>query len=212
MLNIKKKNVSTVYEELVKKVLHEGIEMTTEDGQKCKEIMNVNIEITDVNDRTISKHYPLGEKAIESYTKQLLEGNETNFVYDYHERIFEYPDDEKIQTLDQVKEVIRKLNNNKNSRRAVIITWNPYIDNYVKDVPCLQYVQFLIRDNKLYMTVLFRSNDLNLAFHSNVLGLIALGQMVADKLNVKFERYFHHSVSMHIYYERDQDDLRWCKK
>ncbi|MBP2142928.1 thymidylate synthase [Methanococcus voltae] len=208
MLILKKKSVKNAFEELIPKILSEGIDMTTEDGQKCKEIMNTIIEITDPENMEVSSKYPLGENAIKSYTNQLINGCSTEFVYDYHERIFEYPNQDKTEKFDQIDYIVSKLSENHSSRRAIAITWNPYIDTHVKDVPCLQFIEFLIRNDELYMTVLFRSNDAYLAFHANALGLIALGQTVADKLNIPLKKYTHHSVSMHVYVKRDIDNLR----
>jgi thymidylate synthase len=208
MLALKKKSVKSAFEALIPKIMEEGTEMVTEDGQKCKEIMNTIIEINDPSDKSISEKYPLGERAVKSYTEQLLHGSAATFVYDYHERIFEYPNDKKELKNDQIEYIVNKLKEQINSRRAVAITWNPYIDQTVKDVPCLQIVQFLVRDNKLYQTVLFRSNDAFLAFHANAIGLIALGEMVAEKLGIELVKYTHHSVSMHVYSERDIDNLK----
>ncbi|ABR54595.1 thymidylate synthase [Methanococcus vannielii SB] len=208
MLLLKKQTVKSAFEEMIPRIMKYGTDMVTEDNQKCKEIMNMVIEITNPKDKSISKLYPLGERAVKSYTEQLINGCTATFVYDYHERIFKYPNDLKNRKFDQIEYIVNKLKSEKNSRRAVSITWNPYIDTEVKDVPCLQFVQFLIRDNKLYQTVLFRSNDAFLAFHANAIGLISLGELIAEKLGIELVRYTHHSVSMHVYFERDADNLK----
>ncbi len=203
-------SVRASYENLIIEVLNNGNEMITEDNQKCKEIRNVMVEITNPKLKGISKKYPLGKNAIEKYTNNLLYGSEQEFSYDYHERLFEYPNETKIKEINQIEFIINKLRKNINSRRAISITWNPFIDTNISkldhgSVPCLQYIQFLIRDNKLYQTVLFRSNDLLLAYHANVLGLIKLGEMIANEVGVEYGNYTHHSVSMHIYVDRDKD-------
>jgi thymidylate synthase len=58
------------------------------------------------------------------------------------------------------------------------------------------------------MTVVFRSNDALIAFPSNALGLIALGEMIAEKTNTQLKGYVHHSVSMHVYIDRDRDYIK----
>ncbi|HIP34728.1 MAG TPA: thymidylate synthase [Methanothermococcus okinawensis] len=208
MLSIRKPSVRASYEYLVKEVLEKGEDMTTEDGEICREIRNVVVEITNPKLKSISPKYPFGKNAVEQYTKNLLYGSENEFSYDYHSRLFKYPVNDNY--IDQIKYIIEKLGEEKNSRRAVAITWQPLIDIEVSkrkrgSVPCLQYIQFLIRDDKLYQTVLFRSNDLLLAYHANALGLIALGEIVAESLGVEYGTYTHHGVSMHIYIERDYD-------
>ncbi|WP_423792228.1 thymidylate synthase [Methanocaldococcus indicus] len=211
MLYIKKPSVYSVFDELIYKILNEGDDVETEFGEPTKEIRNTIIEITNPNLKKVPEKYPLGKKAVDDYINHLLYGSKNEFSYDYHQRLFKYP--YKDEEINQIEYIINKLNQQKNSRRALAITWNPKIDIEVsKDergsVPCLQYIQFLIRNNNLYMTVLFRSNDAFLAFPANALGLIELGHLVAKKTNTKFKSYLHHAVSMHIYIERDKDMLK----
>lgn len=208
MYGIKKPSVRASFEHLVEKILKDGQDMITEDGQRCRELRNTVIEITNPKLKSISPKYPLGKKAVEQYTNNLLYGSDNIFSYDYHSRLFEYPlNNDKIN---QIKFIVDKLKKEKNSRRCVAITWQPNIDIEVSkkergSVPCLQFVQFLIRDNKLYQTVLFRSNDLLVAYHANAIGLISLGELVAKNVGVEYSGYCHHSVSMHIYIDRDFD-------
>jgi len=172
MLCIKKPSVASAFDELIPKILKEGELVETEFGERTKEIKNTIIEITNPKLKRVPEKYPLGEKAVEEYTKNLLYGSKNVFSYDYHERLFKYPyGDERIN---QIEYIINKLNQQKNSRRAVAITWNPKIDIEVsKDergsVPCLQFIEFLIRGDNLYMTVVFRSNDALIAFPSNAI-------------------------------------------
>ncbi|WP_456418398.1 thymidylate synthase, partial [Methanocaldococcus infernus] len=57
-------------------------------------------------------------------------------------------------------------------------------------------------------SVLFRSNDILLAFHSNALGLISLGELVAKSLEVELKEYNHFIYNAHIYIDRDRDYLK----
>jgi thymidylate synthase len=209
MLCIKKPSVASAFEELVKLILIEGSDITTEDGQRCRELLNVVVEITNPKLKTISSKYPFGKKAIESYTKQLLYGSDSDgeFVYNYYERIREYPSYDRKLKNDQIEYVIEKLNNNPTSRRCVISLWNPFIDQKVKDVPCLNHIGFQKRGDYLYMSVLFRSNDILLAFHSNALGLIKLGEYVAEKTNSTLKTYTHFIYNAHIYIDRDRTEI-----
>jgi thymidylate synthase len=211
MYSIKKPSVRTSFEHLVEKILKDGEEMITEDGQKCKEIRNIMIKITNPKLKSISPKYPLGKKAVEQYTNNLLYGSENVFSYDYNERLYRYPLEHK--KINQIDFIVDKLKEQPNSRRCVAITWQPNIDIEVSkkergSVPCLQFIQYLIRNNKLHQTVLFRSNDALLAYHANAIGLIALGEMIAKKIGVDYGSYVHHAVSMHIYVNRDRDYIK----
>jgi thymidylate synthase len=46
------------------------------------------------------------------------------------------------------------------------------------------------------------------AYHANAIGLIALGEMVAEKVGVDYGGYVHHTVNMHIYVDRDKDYIK----
>ena len=216
MYHIKSPTVRSAYEQLVKEVLENGNEVITEDGQKCRELMNVCVEITNPKLRCISHKYSFGISAIKNYVKNLLYGSKNDFVYTYYDRIRKYechaPEDdmylERAVYIDQLKYVIDKLNESPMTRRAVITLWHPYKDCNEKHVPCLQHIGFQIRGNDLYMTAVFRSNDVLQAFHSNAIGLIELGNLVAKKTDTKLVNYHHFIYNAHIYIERDATELQ----
>lgn len=211
-LFIRKKSVSVSYEELVKKVLNNGEIIRTEINDITKELRNVLIEITNPSDKSISSKYPFGENAVHEYVNQLLYGTKNQFSYDYHSRLFEWKCFDAYGAVNQVEYIIKKLKKEMSSRRALAITWNPYMDtsNLSNDVsvPCLQYIQFLIRNKKLEMSVVFRSNDILLAYHSNAIGLIALGEMIAKEIDIKLNKYCHYIISAHIYIDRDKSYIK----
>lgn len=77
---------------------------------------------------------------------------------------------------------------------------------------CLQHIQFLIRDGKLDMKVLFRSNDACKATFMNMFALICLQERMAKKLGVKVGYYTHRANSYHCY-EKDFALLDgYCKR
>ena len=85
----------------------------------------------------------------------LMDNNTLGKVYGYQIRNFN-------SVIDQVKYCIKEINNN--SRRAVITLWNP---SELKEqaLPCC-YTQFnfVKQNNKLNMTMHFRSSDMFLGF------------------------------------------------
>lgn len=90
------------------------------------------------------------------------------------------------------------------------MTWNVLMDNGGLNVPCLQWIQFLIRDNKLNMKVLFRSNDILMAMYANMYALIALQAHVARELNTPVGTYTHIVTVPHIYHKRDANEVeKW---
>ncbi|WP_214020497.1 thymidylate synthase [Methanoculleus sp.] len=114
--------------------------------------------------------------------------------------------------VDQIDYIARKLEQAKNSRRAVAVTWNPVVDENLDDCPCLQLVQCLLRDGKLQMKVVFRSNDILSAAGANMYALVRLQKAIADRLGVPCGRYTHIALVPHVYYRRDLNDIEpFCK-
>lgn len=157
--------------------------------------------------------------SLEQYCEEMLDGildfeiQRGNWKYTYHDRMVNYPV-RKI-SLAGVKEdflynqldfIIYELKRNPYSRRAVIdIRYNAE-DSYSDDPACWQHAQFFIRDNKLHMKVLFRSNDACKAAFMNAFALIMLQKKVADELGVEMGTYTHRANSFHCY-ERDFEML-----
>ena len=64
---------------------------------------------------------------------------------------------------------------------------------------CLQSIHFCIRDDKLHMTVMMRSNDAVQATFMNAVGFIELQERVANELEVEVGSYTHIAYSFHAY-------------
>ena len=207
---VKAPSIKSAYNQLIPLIFTYGSRVDV-NGSKTVELLDTTVIISNPNinfsrnyiPSLIPKNYPLGKSYIQKYIQDLFYGSKSVFSYDYHNRLFNWKG-----KVNQINEIINRLKSDINSRRAVAITWYPDEDNYKDDVPCLQYIQFIIRDNKLFMKTLFRSNDALLAFPANCYGLMRIGLYISDKLNVKFDKYSHTSVSMHVYYERDFDYLK----
>lgn len=84
-------------------------------------------------------------------------------------------------SVDQLHYVVNLLNKDPDSRQAVISIWDPAIDtNPGKDIPCNNWVHFMIRDKKLHMNVAQRSSDILWGFSGiDSFSWSVLHQMVA---------------------------------
>ena len=113
---------------------------------------------------------------------------------------------------EQFTDVMWRLTTNMSTRRAILYTWLPQIDNAAKDVPCLQSVHFIVREGKLNVLVSIRSNDVLSAFGPNTFGFVKLQQHVADLIGVSIGTYTHVIGVAHMYPVRDAADLqRWMQ-
>jgi thymidylate synthase len=73
------------------------------------------------------------------------------------------------------------------------------VDSSNEHPACLQSIHFAIRDKKLNMTIMMRSNDAVQATYMNAVGFIALQKKVAVELDVPVGSYTHISYSFHAY-------------
>jgi thymidylate synthase len=101
---------------------------------------------------------------------------------------------------DQLKNVIHKLSEYKDTRQAVISIYDgKEIDTYYKDTPCTLSIHFQIINDLLCMTVNMRSNDLWFGFCNDQYCFSELQKMMAQELNIKTGWYYHFASNIHIY-------------
>ena len=144
------------------------------------------------------KGYPIKSEALYDYVTSLdqldkIVLDENSFIYTYSERLQNY------QGRNQLIDIVERLKQDMGSNRAVAVTFNPFVDNEREDIPCLQLIQALVRDDKLILSVYFRSNDLYGAFPSNMMFLTYLGMKIANELRVQFDYIDYHCSSLHVY-------------
>jgi len=168
----------------------------TDWDQKQKECaMTIHIEEPTAEPR-ISKLIIGGAYDLQRYVMEIIDGIldfkiNAGWDYTYHDRFIKY-----------LPFVISELKRNRESRRAIISIRDNEIDSRNKDPACMQSMQFFIRNNRLDLMILFRSNDLPEAFFFNAFALIMLQETIANELGIQVGTYTHRSNSMHCY-EKD---------
>lgn len=157
----------------------------------------------------ISKCFIGGPRELQQYKMEVCDGildfmigkGESMWKYTYHQRI-----------ANQLDFVIDELRRNPASTRAVIDIRDNKIDMQSDHPACLQHMQFTIRDEKLNLTALMRSNDAPEATFMNAFAFICLQDNVAKKLHIKTGSYTHIANSFHAY-QKDWELLdNYCKR
>lgn len=116
--------------------------------------------------------------------------------------------------IDQFFEVYKKLKLDPYSRQATMIIFDPERDNaihetggsYSKDIPCTNYFNFTIRNGKLNMLTVMRSNDLHKGTIYDIPTFILFQHILAGWLEVEVGKYTHVAASFHIY-ESDVENM-----
>lgn len=127
------------------------------------------------------------------------------FIYTYPERLLRQLTVNEnltdIEYLDQFNTIWRRLENNFGSNRAVATLYNPGLDWNRDDIPCLNWLQATVRNKKLELHCMFRSNDLYGAWPSNMYFLTFLGLWLCENFieEISFNGIHYHSSSLHIY-------------
>ena len=213
-----------VWKELLNEVIYNG-KYTYKDDSKIKEVIGVHKQIKNPYSNSIINisadkfasyvkkgifdiaEYPIKGEALFDYVTSLDDEHQIyldddGFIYTYSERLQNYND------INQLDVIINRLNKNINSNRAIAVTYNPMVDMNRQDIPCLQLIQALVRNDKLILSVYFRSNDLYGAFPSNMMFLTYLGMKIANELRVQFDYIDYHCSSLHIYETDYQQALK----
>lgn len=113
--------------------------------------------------------------------------------------------------FDQLKDVIKTLKVDPESRQAVLNIWHPLRDRgwegwghkprETKDRACNTQAYLLVRDGKLEWTQLQRSNDIIWGTPYNWMQWSHVQRYVADELGVQVGSFTHVINSLHIYME-----------
>jgi thymidylate synthase len=194
VLMLKVPNIKTGWESLVKRIMKDGVLITDERGSVTKEILNTMVNVKNPMDSESPKGYFWTGEKLDKYSEQFLSKDKQGFIYTYGNRLRAHFDN-----IDQIQEAIKRLNNFKESRRAISITWDPTIDTKNDEVPCMMLVDFKIRDGKLHTTGLWRSHDIYGAWFPNAVGLSNLTKYVAGEVGMEVGMLTIHSISAHIY-------------
>ena len=107
----------------------------------------------------------------------------------------------------QLPRTVERLMNDRDTRQAVMTIWDPAWDTLdTRDVPCTIAFNFRIRNDKLNMGAVMRSNDVYLGTAYDVFMFTQLQATIARALDVELGTYTHHAWSLHAY-ERNFDQL-----
>ena len=114
--------------------------------------------------------------------------------------------------IDQIKQVIKSLKTNPDSRRMIVSAWNPSVlpdtsVSFSENVangkaalpPCHAFFQFYVADGKLSCQLYQRSADIFLGVPFNIASYALLTMMVAQVCGYEAGEFIHTFGDAHIY-------------
>lgn len=191
----------------------------------CFRLLDPYSRIVSMTERDLSLRYLVGELSfylsgsdslnfISHYSKFWLKVTDNGSTVNsaYGKRLFR----DKYNGNTQFRYALGQLIKDKGTRKSVMMIYSPS-DNILvsNDNPCTLSLQFLIRDNKLNLTVNMRSNDVwfgfpyDVAFFTFVQERMMVAYNDASSEKVDMGVYTHFVGSFHVY-EKDWNKVDEC--
>lgn len=218
MITFHGKRLDSIYRPMLIELLEEGVEVSPR-GMKTLEFQDVvSITVEKPNQSLVTN--PSRKSLLSFYFGEflwMLRGSkDLNHVANYLNGWRRFSDDGKTlngaygdrifnwnDKINQFDEVFEKLNNDKNCRQAVISIYNPEKDlKPTLDVPCNDFLQFYVRNDKLCCTVYQRSCDIISGLTYDMHMFATFQALMAGRLGLEVGNYTHIANSLHLY-ERD---------
>jgi len=211
-MEITNNNAYDLWKEAIHNIKIRGKNFIDNDNRTCVELFNLVLNLKDVDTCEILEPISImiGSKKWVYPSKEELssimfkEFQAPIYDYTYGGRIFCYSG-----SLDQINSfVIPLLKKDPNSRRAILVFYDPIEDSKPlnKNNPGIIYLQFRVIDELLNMTCHIRSNDLFFGWPANLYQVFCLMDYVAKKLDLKKGTITTISNSAHIFVE-DFDEI-----
>lgn len=134
--------------------------------------------------------------------------NDIEALLPYNQNISTFSDDGLVlygaygtRIYEQIDPLIERLRKDPSDRRAVLSIWEPSdLTIPSKDPPCNNLVYFKLRNTKLDMTVINRSNDIHWGLYAvNIPTFGLLMEYIASRLGCNMGTQTHLSNSLHVY-------------
>lgn len=103
------------------------------------------------------------------------------------------------KTIDQISNVIEQIKKNPDSRRLLVVAFNPGDADKMALPPCHAFFQFYVANGKLSCQLYQRSADIFLGVPFNIASYALLTHMVAQVCQLEVGEFIHTFGDAHIY-------------
>lgn len=138
----------------------------------------------------------LKENKVTIWDEWADENGELGPVYGKQWRSWEAADG---KTIDQISNVIEQIKLNPDSRRLLVIAFNPAEIEKMALPPCHAFFQFYVANGKLSCQLYQRSADIFLGVPFNIASYALLTHMIAQVCDLKVGEFIHTLGDAHIY-------------
>jgi|ERR1035441_3290889 thymidylate synthase len=185
-------SVSEAWQASIPLLLADGKWVPTERGMRALELQNVLFCVTHPTlNPPLPQKYGFAPDYVATHIGTFHENYSGTSI---RTRLYQYNGQ-----FNQIDAVVRKLKENWYSRRAVVVAWEPVTDTESPRPPCPIALTFLVRDKRLLLTAVLRSNDAWLATIPDMIALTQVQHEVSCQLALGMGAYTHLAISYHIY-------------
>ena len=117
-------------------------------------------------------------------------------VYGEQWRAWKKPDG---STVDQISNVLEQIKTNPNSRRLMVVAYNPGVADEMALPPCHSLFQFYVADGKLSCQLYQRSADIFLGVPFNIASYALLTHMMAEQAGLDVGEFVWSGGDVHLY-------------
>ncbi len=103
------------------------------------------------------------------------------------------------RSIDQISKVIEQIKMNPDSRRLLVVAFNPGDVDKMALPPCHAFFQFYVAEGRLSCQLYQRSADVFLGVPFNIASYALLTQMIAQVCNLKVGDFIHTLGDAHLY-------------
>lgn len=208
------RNAAEAFYEKLSEIMYSGREIRVRESL-TKELNHQTVALTAPLERCIvipQRHNNVFATIAESVW--VIAGrNDIKFLSEYLPRAIDFSDDGRTwragygprlrnwQGVDQVAAVLRLLREAPESRQGVISIFDPGRDFVSsRDIPCTNWLHFMVRDGALHLNVAVRSNDIVWGFSGiNTFEWSLLQEMMAYWLGTRVGQAAYYISSLHLY-------------
>lgn len=172
--------------------LQQGFPLTT---TKKLHIRSIMIELLwFLNGDTNIKY--LKDNGVKIWDEWADESGDLGPVYGEQWRRWKKPDGD---TVDQIQNVVDTIKTNPNSRRILVVAYNPGVADEMALPPCHSLFQFYVANGKLSCQLYQRSCDIFLGVPFNIASYALLTHMIAQQCDLDVGEFIWSGGDVHLY-------------
>ena len=157
-----------------------GLGRVTRKGEQLGHLFDVKVVMPVPEREAIGPPFDFGAADFEVYYADFIspEPPPLGTEYRYGERFWSW------RNHNQLEEVIARLQNSPDTKRATIVLLDPTDLDELEDAPCLALGTFCIQEGVLSSSWVVRSHDMYSGWPFNILSLLRVHRLVAERVGV----------------------------